>query len=195
MQLTTKTIQVIFPVACLLLVLLNAAQAQLAIGLKGGASFTGISNYRGDTRVTGHGGVFVQARLDKQLFIQPELLYTGMGKRSLVFPDGTVTLALDYVQLPVLVQYYVLPKCYIEMGPQLSILSGAKIKFAGGEKVGMTSNYNTTDFALNFGLGVHLVRRLRLYGRYGEGFTDISKNDSPIYRNKSVQLGLALKVN
>ncbi len=190
---SVKKIGAVMAATCLLLVA-NTTKAQVNVGFKGGISFANLSNSDGDTRVIGHGGMFIQAPIGRNWYIQPELLYAGRGERYLVLPNGTVTLALDYVQIPLMFQYYPARRFYLEFGPQLGILTSARIKYNNGDKLGVTSDYNSTDFAINLGMGFNINRTVGFYGRYNLGLTDISKYDRISYQNRAVELGITLKV-
>lgn len=169
------------------------AKAQVGFGVKGGFNFTNISNIPDDmTRTTGYGGLYMHARLERNWAIQPELLYAGMGDRYRLIPSGTAAEALDYVQIPVMFQYFPARNFYLEFGPQLGVLLGAHERYSG-HSVDVSDNYNTADFDLNLGLGFRVNRTLGFNFRYVLGLTDITKNDNDTYQNRGVQLGIDLR--
>lgn len=55
------------------------AQMKSMVGVKGGVSFTSVTDLNGKNRTTGHAGVFYHQELNKSWCIQPEVLYAGAG--------------------------------------------------------------------------------------------------------------------
>ena len=131
---------------------MGAAHAQFELGAKGGINFADVSNMSGSNRVSGYLGLFAHKTLDPHWCIQPELLYSGQGQK---FPLGNDehTLALDYIQIPVMVQYFPIKQLYVEFGPQLAFLTSAKVKMSDGSKVEIDDHYSAADFSINIGLG------------------------------------------
>src|SRR5262245_51075079 len=86
------------------------------IGVKGGVSFTGVSNLSGKDRVTGHGGIYVHHTITKNWCFQPEILYSAQGQHFQNDLGQRKILALDYIQAPFMMQYYPANKFYVELG-------------------------------------------------------------------------------
>ncbi|MEX6690706.1 porin family protein [Danxiaibacter flavus] len=170
----------------------NTAKAQ-EFGIKGGMSFTDLSNLSGNNRVTGHAGVFLNKRLDRFWSIQPEILYAGMGQRYYTINGDQRTIALDYIQIPFMFQVHPVKQFYFEFGPQLGFNVGANLKYADGDKIGIKDGYSSADVALNLGMGIDANRMLGFYVRYGIGLTDITLDDHRTRANRGVQLGASIK--
>jgi hypothetical protein len=182
--------------SCILLgiLCLNNAQAQTSAGVKGGINFTNISNHTGADRVSGNVGVFVHAQLNNNWCIQPELLYSGQGRRF-DSQEGEGTVALNYIQLPVMLQYFPVKGFYLEAGPQVGLLTNASSKMDNGTKDNRNDDYKKADVTLNVGAGVNATRRIGIFARYGFGLTDITKYDNETHRNMVGQVGVSLKLN
>lgn len=171
-----------------------AVQAQVNVGIKGGVSFTNISNIPYDlTRTTGHGGIYIEANLNRNWAIQPEILYAGMGDRYRLVPNGRGTEALSYVQIPVMFKYYPVRQFYVEFGPQLGLLTSAKEKVAG-TSTDVKDGYNTADFALNFGLGFKVTPVIGFYFRYNVGLSNLQPDASDNYSNRGALLGMDIRL-
>lgn len=168
-------------------------QAQVAPGIKGGVNVTDVSNLNGDNRVSGHIGLFLHKTLNARWCIQPEVLYSGQGQKFQT-AAGERTLALSYIQVPVMVQYYPVRQLYFEFGPQVSFLTSAKVK-GGDTKAEVDDNYRTADVGLNVGIGIAATRQIGFYGRYQAGLTDISKNDNRTQLNRGGQLGAYIRLH
>src|SRR5690349_16167203 len=112
---------VLLPAVICFLFFSSAAQPQP--GIKAGLNYTGLSGYNGDNLVSFHAGAFVHVAINDNWGIQPELLYSCEGQHYLIYDENPEpiknTIALNYVQLPLVVQYFPIHSLYIETGPQL----------------------------------------------------------------------------
>lgn len=169
------------------------AQQQVHVGIKAGLDAADITNFDGSNRISGQFGVFLNAKLARGWRIQPELLYSGEGQR---YWDGNdhYTLALNYVQIPVMFQYYPVHGFYVEFGPQLGILASARDKGPDGYNHGVTGDYNKTEARLNLGMGVQATPQFGAYVRYGIGLSDITPDDNYTYNNRVFQLGITARL-
>lgn len=173
--------------------LVTFAQAQFTPGIKGGLNVTDVSNFNGDNRISGHVGLFLHHTINSRWCIQPEVLYSGMGQKYNT-SAGERTLALSYIQVPVMVQYYPARQLYFEAGPQVSFLTSAKTKGDEGDnKVEVDNNYHKADVGVNLGVGIAATKQLGFYGRYMAGLTDISKNNNVTNMNRGGQLGMYVR--
>jgi hypothetical protein len=181
-----------------LAVLANPSSAQhktTQIGVKGGVSFTGVSNLQGNQRTTGHAGIFVHHTINKNWCFQPEVLYAGQGQKFTTIEGDKRTLALDYVQVPLMVQYFPVNKFYVEFGPQVGALVNAKTKNTGNgnDKSDVDVNYRKIDAGINAGAGYNITHNVGVYGRYNHGLVDITKSEDTYRRNTGFQLGAAVR--
>ena len=170
----------------------NVVSAQRAtVGIKGGVSFTGLSNLGGDERTAGHGGLFLQTTLQRNWRFQPELIYSAQGQHFRNDLGEKRILALDYIQMPLMFQYYPARRIYLEAGPQVGVLINAKAKDAqtGENKNDLEENYRKPDVGINAGLGVNICRNFGIYGRYTQGLIDVTKSENVTRLNHGVQLG------
>src|SRR4051812_30755406 len=137
------------------------AQVKVQSGIKGGVNFSSVTNLKGDERVTGHGGIFVNTMLNSHWSIQPELLYSAQGQKFNDQNSDDNALALDYVQLPVMLQYHPVSNLYVEAGPQVGLLVNAKTESPNdADKADVKDNYKKADFGVNVGLGVNVTKTI-----------------------------------
>lgn len=164
-------------------------------GVKGGVSLMGISNLNGNQRTSAHAGIFVHHEITKNWCFQPELLYSGQGQHFTTDAGQHRVLALDYIQAPFMMQYYPNKHFYVEMGPQVGVLVNSKSKDAGSgnDKVSVSESYRKADLGLNAGLGVNFTDHIGVYGRYTQGFIDVTKSGDSYRLNNGVQLGAAIR--
>jgi len=172
----------------------SIANAQHAIGLKGGVNIANLSGFEGRSRIGVHGGVFLHHTINSSWCFQPELLYSGEGQRY--WSNGVErTLALDYIQLPLMIQYYPTSQLYFEAGPQVGVLVSAQDKV--DEETGhlnVKDDFSAAQIALGVGLGFKATDQVILYGRYNFGLTDVTRFDNIVDHSRVGQLGIAVRL-
>lgn len=170
---------------------MNSQAQKITGGIKGGLNISDVSGINGDNRLSGHIGVFINSKLNRQWSIQPELLYSGQGQQFW-FNNNEYTLALSYLQIPIMFQYQATKQFYIDFGPQIGILLAANHK-NDDDKWEVDEYYKKADVGLAVGLGFNITRQVGIYGRYIIGLADISKRNLPDYSNRVGQIGFSFK--
>ena len=165
------------------------------VGIKAGVNIASLNEFSGRSRISGHGGLFIHHALNKNWCIQPELLFSGEGQR---FYSNAVehTYALDFLQLPIMIQYYPVPNMYIEAGPQVGVLISAQDKV--DERNGHTNvkdYFAAAQLALGVGAGLELTEQIIFYGRYNFGLTDLLLVQNLDARSRVGQIGIAVRLN
>jgi len=131
--------------------------------------------------------------LKRGWYIQPEVLYSGEGvKYTSAFGDRT--LALSYVQVPVMFQYYPVSEFYVEVGPELGILASAYVKDNNNNKSNVTGDFNKANISLGVGAGFRATKELGVYLRYNAGLTDLQANNNTTNYSNVLQLGITVRV-
>jgi hypothetical protein len=156
----------------------NVNAQEIKFGAKGGLNFASISgdNTKGIDAVTSFNfGVLSEIPISDKFSFQPELMYSGQGYS---FNDNTI--ALSYLNIPLMGKYYLTKGLSIEAGPQIGFLLSAK-----NEKTDVKDSFNTFDFGVNFGLGYKLDNGLNFGVRYNLGLTDINNLDNSSIENKN----------
>lgn len=166
---------------------------QVSVGVKGGVNIAGISKFSDDPRIGANVGVFAHTQLSPNFCLQPEVLYSWQGGRFNTI-NGERTLALNYIQVPVMLQYFPIKQFYLEAGPQVSFLTNADIKYPDNGKEGVSSAYKKADFAVNVGAGLNLTHNVGVFARYNIGVTDITASNSTTQRNQVGQLGAYVRL-
>ena len=161
----------------------NVNAQDIEFGIKGGLNFASISgdNTNDFEPVTGFNfGVFAEIPISEKFSFQPELLYSGQGYS---FNDNTI--ALNYLNMPIMGKYYVTKGLSIEAGPQIGFLLSAK-----NESIDVKDSFNTVDFGVNFGLGYKLDSGLNFGARYNLGLSNINKEDTFTNKNGVFQVSI-----
>jgi hypothetical protein len=146
-----------------------STQAQgLDFGIKAGVNFANITDATGlDNRTGFVGGLFLGAKLSDNLGIQVDALYSQQGAE---FDLGSFN--LDYINIPMVLKYYVAGGLNIQLGPQFGVLIDDDTQTVVGEVI---NDIATNDFDISgvVGLGLDIPFGLRLEGRYNFGLTDV----------------------
>lgn len=187
----------VLPLALFCLIAYPSQAQKWTPGIKGGLNIADISGFNGDNRLSGHVGLFFHGRINRQWSIQPEIMYSGQGQRYLLVPTGTTTLALNYIQIPLMFQFHPVKQFYLEIGPQIGFLLSANAK-NDDKRSEVDQYFKKVDGAIGFGMGIQVTPMLGFYARYNAGIADISKDNNPItYRdnyNRVGEIGIAIKL-
>jgi len=150
--------------------ILNSAFSQgIDLGIKAGANFASLTDIPNSSTKTGFvGGVFAGIKFTDKVGIQGDLLFSQQGAD---FDTGAVD--LTYLNVPIVLKYYVFKKVNIHAGPQFGILIDDNIDQTVGS---ILAEPQSSEFSGVVGVGVDLILGLRLSGRYNFGLTDVPKS-------------------
>ncbi len=172
--------------AIAILGLANVNAQDVNFGVKGGLNFatlTGGNNSEIGWTTDFNLGVMAEIKISEKFSFQPELIYSGQGFGSSDSAEGTI--ALNYLNVPLIGKYYVTEKLSLEAGPQIGFLISTK---------GGTQDYEdlikATDFGVNLGLGYKLDNGLNFGLRYNLGLSNISDVSGTTNRNGVLQLSV-----
>lgn len=143
------------------------------------------SNSDFDSRIGIHAGLLGHIHLNNDFALQPEIVYSMQGAKS-----GNSELKLDYINIPVLVQYMFDNGFRLQAGPQLDFLMNAKAE-NNGSSSDLKDEFKSVDAALSFGVGyVHPPTSFGIDARYNLGINDISENSNVESTNRGFQIGI-----
>jgi len=169
----------------------TASSSPVRFGLKAGLNISNISNSDLNSKAGFYGGVFANIPVAQDFSVQPEVLYSGLGGKAK--GNSNIKLNTDYIAVPVMLQYNLIPNLYVEAGPQFGFLISAKGKGTGAS-VDVKDNFKTFDFGLGLGAGYYFTQNIGVNVRYTAGISDVPKNNpGDASRNGVFQLGLAYK--
>lgn len=189
------------------------AQTSPQFGLKAGINVSSISKDGYDdakSKVGFAGGAFVNIPVSEQFSVQPEVLYSQLGSKltksasttilgNTYTAKSTAKMNLDYITVPVMLQFRATPQFYLEAGPEFGFLVSAKAKDINTTYVNNSqpneniSSQDVKDYHSGFnmgaalGLGYDITPNFGINARYVAGFTDINKKDSNTNGNTSLQ--------
>jgi len=164
-------------------------------GLKAGLNISTINN-----NATGadwnsllglNAGGLAHIHLSPEWAIQPEVEFSGQGAKYTISQGEEHSLHLNYINIPVLVQYMFDNGFRLQTGPQLGFLIDVNDKVNGQQTNFFTSDdFKSTDVSWSFGLGYLTYSGLGVDGRYNLGLTNFNKNGSNTLKNSVIQIGL-----
>jgi hypothetical protein len=156
-------------------------------GIKGGINYStlNLDDVKDEKSRTGyHFGVFITLNILDRFAIQPELLYTIKGTEAEydnLLMNGSASINLDYVELPVLAVLRLNKFINVHAGPYFSVLVNAKASNESGtdlfdfEEEVDRENFQPTDWGLSGGVGIDLGN-IHVGGRYSRGLDKIEKD-------------------
>ena len=104
-----------------MITLIGFSQAKLEIGLKAGANFANTDIDNSESITSFHGGLYGLIKL-ANIGIQPEVLLSKQGSEF----SGGSELDLSYINVPVMLKFYLPAGLNIQAGPQFGILTNAE---------------------------------------------------------------------
>ncbi len=164
--------------AATFLLLAGGANAQKAhFGIKGGMNASSLNYTNSDlqTKIGFNAGLLAHIHTSNaQWAVQPEIYYSSEGAKG---KSNNTTYNLDYLNVPVLLQYMFDNGFRIEAGPQIGFLLNAKTK-VNSTSVDAKSSYKKTNFSIPLGLGYLTSGGLGFDARYNFGISDINNTSS-----------------
>lgn len=138
-----------------------------------------------DSRIGIHAGLLGHIHLNNDFALQPEIVYSMQGAKS-----GDNELKLDYINIPVLVQYMFDNGFRLQAGPQLGLLINAKAE-NNNSSSDLKDQFKSVDAGLSFGVGyVHPPTSFGIDARYNLGLNDISESSNVESTNRGFQIGI-----
>ena len=172
--------------------LIKAQKAHVELGLKGGLNVATLSspayNYSIDPRISANFGGLAHIHLSKEIAIQPELLFSGQGaKRTSEGKEFKTN--LNYLQIPVLLQYLIGTGFRLETGPQFGVLLSANSK-VDNVTTNVNYAYKTMDVAWVFGAGYLTPSGFGIDARYNLGLSNINDISATKINNRVFSIGI-----
>lgn len=150
------------------------AQDKIEFGLKAGINSSSLnSNIESATissRQSFYAGGMAIFPVSKSFSIQSELLYSGEGTKT-----NVIEMELNYLRVPILLQYKHSSGFHVEAGPQLGFMVNHKVTLIDQEdKVEADNQLGKASTTIAIGCGYRLKNGLGLDIRYAKGI------DNPI---------------
>ena len=164
---------------------LTSAQVQLAVGLKGGLNFAKLDGHSTVTQNYGsrtgyHLGAYAMLKISK-FALQPEIIFSRQGQ-SFSYNSQSLSSNYDYINIPIMIKFYLAAGLNLQVGPQFGFLAGAKgdVINSSGPAVSVDQDIRhfvkSSDLSLGFGFGWDLPLGINIGARYNLGLSDINKD-------------------
>lgn len=181
---------------------------EVSYGVKAGVNLSdwhfSVSNYNDvyDMRIAYHVGAVVEIGFSDKFSVQPELLYSSVGCKVNASeiaresaPSSDINYIANYLSIPVLAKYYVAEGFSVELGPQLSILMGAKAS-NDDDSEDIKDELESIDFGAGIGASYKMENGLFLNARYIYGLSNVIKDfGDETAKNNVFQFSLGYKFN
>ncbi len=186
------------PFVFALLLLAHASFAQFSIGVKAGANITKVEgrSFSDEFRYGYHLGGFATIPVGGRFAVQPEVLFNQLQTRtgsefSNIYQtafDGNTNVRLNYLSIPVLLNYKLGSFLSLQAGPQFGVLLDKnKNLLENGREA-----FDRGDFSMLGGAQISLGK-LKLNGRYVVGLNNINDIDNQDqWKNQGFQLSVGL---
>ncbi|WP_312344587.1 porin family protein [Chryseobacterium binzhouense] len=185
--------------------------SDVRFGIKGGMNVSSLSKDGAledqGSKIGFNAGVFANIPVAESFSIQPEVLYSQYGDKydDTNIAGNRISYARhhDYIAVPVMFQYNLIPNFYLEAGPEFGFLINAKEKLKNetqNDVIAESNDYkdrlNGFNVGIGLGAGYYFTDNIGITARYVAGVTDIAKDrpaNSDAIRNNVFQVGLAYK--
>ena len=175
----------------------TAAAQSFHLGIKAGANINKLTgkSFNEEFSYSYHAGAFAEIGLGDKFVLQPEVLFSELTAKTSSSIDSIYTnisnggaskVKLQYIAIPLLLNYKLSNSFMIQAGPQYGIkLDNSKSLQQNGKDA-----FKSGDFSVMAGLQLKFGP-IRIYGRYVVGLSelnDIDKKDK--WKTQTIQAGL-----
>lgn len=185
------------------LLVMQAASAQIRIGAKAGTNIVKVEGktFKDEFRYGYHLGGFADIVLtpDKKLSLQPEVLFNQYSTTldssfkeiyENVINSKQSSVKLNYLSIPILLNYKLIGPVYLQAGPQFGILMSQDKNFLQNG----ADAFKKGDFSMIGGAQVRLSK-IYLTGRYVIGLNNINDIDNrDKWKSQVLQLSVGLSL-
>ena len=179
------------------------AQKQFTFGPKIGVDYTHYwgKNVEHGGQLNYQAGLFMEYRFTNKFSVAPEVVFAAQGGKydtKVLGVELKETDHANYINVPVMLKYYVIPELSIDFGPQVGFNVYSKntteVK-AGGEggkgTTDMKDYTKSVDFGLGLGLTYNIAKDVFVQGRYTMGLTKVF--DGPEGKNGNAQIAIGYR--
>lgn len=190
-----------------------SASAQVQFGVKVGVDAT---NFWGKTatvppgiaypmavnhemRLNYQAGLVMECLLSQKFAIAPEVVFAAQGGKCtsdnpmLSQQQREVTFTTNYINVPVILKYYLSRAFSIDLGPQLGFNVYSHAKNGSGDLGDRKDYTKNVDFGIGLGGTYNLTDHAFIQARYTMGLTKVFHNEYNEAKNGNIQLAFGMK--
>ena len=145
-----------------------------SFGILGGGTLSNISNYDAENRLGFVIGLYIQRNFSKKLSLLTNISY---AQRGAIGNDSLPSIKLDYITIPLMVQYNITNKLGVFTG-----IAWDGLVSVNGDDLDR-NDFRENDWRVPVGFGYDISDNLKIGIAYNFGLTDITKNDDENLKN------------
>ena len=179
-----------------------SAMAQVQFGAKVGVDATNFwgKDVKHGMQLNYQAGVLMEYKFSPKFAIAPEAVFAAQGGKfnALDFHlgglniDSNVAYHTNYINVPVMLKYYVAPAFSIDFGPQVGFNVYSKYTIEDHDAVDIKDGTKSVDFGLGLGGTYNLTEKAFVQARYTMGLTEAFEGGSDT-KNGNIQLAFGMK--
>jgi hypothetical protein len=181
-----------------------SASAQVQFGGKVGFDLTNFwgSDVEHGMKPSYQVGLLMEYKMSPKFAIAPEVVFASQGGKFKALDlnlfgldiEKTVTFNTNYINVPVMLKYYVTPAFSIDLGPQVGFNVYSKYSIEDVDKaIDVKDNTKTVDFGVGLGGTYNLSENAFVQARYTMGMTKVFDGDYNKEKNGNIQVAFGMK--
>ncbi len=181
-----------------------SASAQVQFGGKVGFDLTNFwgSDVEHGMKPSYQVGLLMEYKMSPKFAIAPEVVFASQGGKFKALDmnlfgldiEKTVTFNTNYINVPVMLKYYVTPAFSIDLGPQVGFNVYSKYSIEDVDKaIDVKDNTKTVDFGVGLGGTYNLSENAFVQARYTLGLTKVFDGDYNKEKNGNIQVAFGMK--
>ena len=181
-----------------------SASAQVQFGGKVGFDLTNFwgSDVEHGMKPSYQVGLLMEYKMSPKFAIAPEVVFASQGGKYKAIDlnffnldiEKTVTFNTNYINIPVMLKYYVTPSFSVDLGPQLGVNVYSKYSIEGvDDAIDVKDNTKTVDFGVGLGGTYNLTNNAFVQARYTMGMTKVFDGDHNKEKNGNIQVAFGMK--
>ena len=181
-----------------------SASAQVQFGGKVGFDLTNFwgSDVEHGMKPSYQVGLLMEYKMSPKFAIAPEVVFASQGGKFKALDlnlfgldiEKNVTFNTNYINVPVMLKYYVTPAFSIDLGPQVGFNVYSKYSIEDVDKaIDVKDNTKTVDFGVGLGGTYNLSENAFVQARYTMGMTKVFDGDYNKEKNGNIQVAFGMK--
>ena len=151
-----------------------------------GMSLSNLTGAEGNMKPGVNVGFAVEIPLAELFSIEPGVYYSMQGSKT---DNGSMTLNMDYINIPIHAKYYIYEGLHLIAGPQFAFNVNSKFKSDAptlSDDIDIKKVVNTFDFGINLGLGYQFPIGLNVGLQYNLGVTKVFEDSGLRIEEKDI---------
>ena len=181
-----------------------SASAQVQFGGKVGFDLTNFwgSDVEHGMKPSYQVGLLMEYKMSPKFAIAPEVVFASQGGKYKALDlnffnldiEKTVTFNTNYINIPVMLKYYVTPSFSVDLGPQLGVNVYSKYSIEGvDDAIDIKDNTKTVDLGVGLGGTYNLTDNAFVQARYTMGMTKVFDGEYNKEKNGNIQIAFGMK--